>query len=248
MPFMTKNHLQPPAYQQFARCFRAPVGFAFGVLAAASIVARAAQTSQRGPAVKTSARTKLLVALLVVVAVAAVAWIGSSWQRSDRPPATAGSVVTTLPAAGVQQLDAWQRPVTRDSRVFAAAYGRAIWTYDTRRHGYVDWQNAVSVFADPSSAAPEVAKSLLPQWAEWNQLQLHQAHATTAEITAVVTPELQAMGKDGQAPDGWHAYVVQGEQTVVLDTGTRVIDRRATVAVVCTPMCRFWSATPQVSS
>lgn len=248
---MTKNHLRPPAYQQFARSFRAPVGFAFGLFTAASSIARSSRRTYvplRGTAVKSSSRARAVAALLVVVGVVAlVAMLVAGWQRPDNEPGSASSVGTTAPAGEPQPLAAWRRPTTTEPREFAIAYARAIWTYDTARHGYVDWQNAMSVFADPTSAAPDVAKSLLPQWAEWNQLQLHKAHATAASITAVVTPELQAMGNGGDVPNGWHAYVLHGKQAVVMDTGTRVLDRQAAVAVVCTPICRFWSATSQVS-
>jgi hypothetical protein len=256
---MTKNYLRPPTAHQFVRCFRAPAGFAFGMFAAASVIAQCATAvgsarlrrsgmSTRGSVVKSSSRSGIAVVLLVIVgAVGLVAMLVVRWQRPEDHSGTAGSAVTTIPAPVPQQLEAWRRPTTSDPRAFAIAYARTIWTYDTTRHSYVDWQNAVSVYADPTSAAPEVAKSLLPQWAEWDQLQLHKAHATAAGITAKVTPELEAMVNRSQAPDGWHAYVIQGKQAVVLDTGTRILDRQAAVAVVCTPTCKFWSATSQVS-
>lgn len=256
---MTKNYLRPPAPQQFVRSFRAPAGFAFGVFAAASFIAhcctavgsaqqRRTEMSKRGRTVKSSSRSRIAIALLVVAGVVGlVAMLVVRWQSPDDQPGTATSVVTTIPAPTPQQLEAWRRPTTTDPHAFAIAYARTIWTYDTTRHSYVDWQNAVSVYADPTSAAPEVAKSLLPQWAEWDQLHLHKAHATAAGITAKVTPELEAMVNHSQAPEGWHAYVIQGKQAVVLDTGTRILDRQAAVAVVCTPICKFWSATSQVS-
>ncbi|MBP2351710.1 hypothetical protein JOF29_002793 [Kribbella aluminosa] len=197
---------------------------------------------------KPSRRLRIAIALLVVVGVVVLAVsLTTSWKQPMDQPRTAHPTGTAIPAPVSQQLEEWRRPTTTDPREFANAYARTIWTYDTNRHSYVDWQNAVSVYADPSSAAPEVARSLLPQWAEWEQLQLHKARATATGITAAVTPELEAMANRGQAPNGWHAYVVRARQTVVLDTGTEQLDRQAAVAVVCTPTCRFWSASAQVS-
>ncbi|MFD7161465.1 hypothetical protein ACFV9C_43250 [Kribbella sp. NPDC059898] len=199
---------------------------------------------------KSSRRSKILIVLLAVVGVVVlIVSLMSSWQTpSKRSGAAANPGATIVPPVSAQQLEAWRRPNTTDPRQFAIAYARTIWSYDTTRHSYVDWQNAVSVYADPTSAAaPEVAKSLLPQWSEWDQLQLHKARATASDMTAQITPELEAMVNRSEAPPGWHAYVMRGRQTVVLDTGTRILDRQAAVAVVCTPNCRFWSATPQVS-
>ncbi|TCC26806.1 hypothetical protein E0H58_01970 [Kribbella speibonae] len=197
---------------------------------------------------KSSSRSRVVVAVLAVVGVVTlIAMLVARWQSPDATRGTSSSGGTTFPAESPRQLEAWARPTTTDPRAFAIAYARAIWTYDTTRHNYVDWQNAVSVFADPTSAAPQVAKSLLPQWPEWDQLQSHQARAVVRGITAQLTPELEAMIKRGQAPAGWHAYVVHGTQTVMTDADTRFLDRQAAVAVVCTPTCQFWSATAQVS-
>src|SRR5205823_1422281 len=129
---MTKNYLRPPAYQQFAWCFRAPVGFAFGMFAAASILARAAssrrtQIPRRGTAVKSSRRSKIVVALLAVLGVVAlVAMLATRGQGSADQPGTPNSVVTTLPGEAPQPLEGWRRPMTTDPRVFAIAYARAI--------------------------------------------------------------------------------------------------------------------------
>ncbi|WP_344215765.1 hypothetical protein [Kribbella sancticallisti] len=198
---------------------------------------------------RSSNRSRIVFAVLVVVgAVALTAMLAARWKSAESSPERLTSGATTFRAEAPKELEVWRRPTTTDPREFAIAYARAIWTYDTTRHSYTDWQNAVSVYADPSSVAPQVATSLLPQWAEWEQLQQHKAHATTTAVTLEVTPELNAMPHRGQAPPGWHAYVVYGKQTVVTDTGTKFLDRQAAVAVVCTPTCRFWSATAQVSS
>lgn len=255
---MTNNNLRPPAHRMFVRCFRAPARFAFGAVATAWIIAqfaeeagaaaqRRTESSRRGNAVRSS-RSRVVVAVLVAVGVIAlVAMLVTRWQSPDSNPGTASSGVTTFPAQAPQELEVWRRPTTTDPREFATAYARSIWTYDTTRHSYADWQNAVSVYADPASAAPHVATSLLPQWAEWEQLQRHDARATATAVTLEVTPELKAMASSRESPAGWHAYVAHSKQTVVTDTGTRFLDRKATVAVVCTPVCRFWSVTAEVS-
>jgi len=254
---MTFNQLRPPTHHLLVQCFRAPFRLAFAVLAAAWIIPQLAAAagsawlrrtdmSKRGTVVKSPSRSRVVVAILAIVGVFALSVMFVVRSQDPDVHGTAKGV-TTVPAEPPRSLTAWARPSTTDPREFAIAYARTIWTYDTTRHSYVDWQNAASVYADPASVAPQVAKSLLPQWAEWEQLQQHKAHAVVGGVTAEVTPELEAMTKGGQAPTGWHAYVIHGTQTVLLDTGTRFLDRQAAVAVVCTPLCRFWSATAQVS-
>ncbi|TCC36487.1 hypothetical protein [Kribbella speibonae] len=251
-------HIQfrSPGHHLFVQCCRLPVSFAFHVLAAAWIIPqliaavcmRRTTYSKRGTPVKPSSRSKIVVAILVIVGVIALVWILiARWQSPDRQTGTPNSGGTVIPGETPVQLEAWRPPTTTDPREYAIAYARAIWTYDTAEHSYVDWQNAVGLFADPTSAALQVAKSLLPQWTEWDQLQSREARAVVGGITAEVTPELQAMVNRSQAPRGWHAYVVHGKQTVITDTDTRFLDRWAAVAVVCTPTCKFWSATSQVS-
>lgn len=256
---MTNIRLRPPSHHLFVQCCRAPFKLASHVFVAAWIIPQLAAAvvsaalrrtdiSTRGKTVTSSSRSRVVIAILAVVCVVAlIAVMIARWQSPDDTRGTSSSGGTTFPAEAPRQLEAWSRPTTTDSRAFAIAYARAIWTYDTSRHSYVDWQNAVSVFADPTSAAPQVAMSLLPQWAEWEELQSHKARAVVRGIRAEVTPELQAMINRGQAPAGWHAYVVHGTQTVVTDADTRFLDRQAAVAVVCTPTCKFWSATAQVS-
>ncbi|TCC34951.1 hypothetical protein [Kribbella sindirgiensis] len=256
---MTSIHLRPPSHHLFVQCCRAPFKLASHlfvaawiipqlVAAAGSAAVRRTELTTKGMPVKSSSRPRVAVAILAVVGVAAlIAMVVARWQSPDETRGTASTGGTTYPVEAPRQLEAWARPTTTDPRAFAIAYARAIWTYDTSRHSYVDWQNAVSLFADPTSAAPQVAKSLLPQWAEWDQLQSSKAHAVVGGITAEVTPALEAMINRGQALPGWHAYVIHGKQTVITDTDTRFLDRQAAVAVVCTPTCRFWSATAQVS-
>lgn len=255
---MTNNYLRPPAHRMFVQCFRAPARFALGTFATAWLISQLADEvaasrrrtglSRRGNAVKSSSRSRVVIAILVVVGVIAVAaMLVVRWQSPVTNPGTANSGATTFPAQPPQDLEVWRRPATTDPREFAMAYARAIWTYDTTRHSYTDWQNAISVYADPASAAPQVAASLLPQWAEWDQLRTHKARATATVVTLEVTPEPKAMASRGESPAGWHAYVAHGKQTVVTDSGTRFLDRKAAVAVVCTPVCKFWSATAQVS-
>jgi hypothetical protein len=162
---------------------------------------------------------------------------------------TAGGVAADDTAAGDSKdgLEAWQRPTTTDPMVFATAYARAIWTYDTTLHSFWTWQDAVSVFADPMDPpdGPRIAKSMLPYSEQFQQLELHKGKASVSDITAVVTPELKALEKDPRAPAGWHGYLVRATQTSVLDGQASSASRQATVAVVCTPRCKFWSASSQ---
>lgn len=256
---MTNLRLRPPAHHLFVQSCRLPFQLASHVFVATLLVARIAAAagsastrhampSERGIPVKSSRRSKVVLAILAVVGIVAlIVGLVVGWQSRDEQHGTASPGGTTYPAEVPRRLDVWTPPTTTDPRQFAIAYARAIWTYDTSQHSYTDWQNAVSGFADPTTAAPQVARSLLPQWAEWDQLHSHKARAVVAGgITADVTPELEAIAR-GDAPAGWHAYVVRGTQTVLTDIDTKFLDRQAAVAVVCTPTCKFWSATTQVS-
>lgn len=256
---MTHTYHDVPRHHWLVRYYRAQLRFALRVFSALWLIPRPVaaagfawlrrtEVPKRGTAVKSSIRSKVLVPVLIIAGVVVlIVMLVARSQGGDARSGTPSSNGTTIPGESPVQLSAWRRPTTTDPQVFAIAYARAMWTYDTRQHSYVDWQNAVSLFADPSSAAPQVAKSLLPQWAEWDQLQLHEARATVGTVTAEITPELKAMINRSEAPAGWHAYVVHGKQTVVMDSDTRFVDRQAAVAVVCTPTCSFWSATAQVS-
>jgi hypothetical protein len=256
---MTQIHHEVHRRHWLVRYYRAQLRFYLRVLTAVRIVPppiaaaghaclRRTEIPKRGTDVKSPIRSKIVIPALVVLGVVALTlMLVARWQGPDEKTGTPRGDGTTVPQDDPVRLEAWQRPTTTDPDEFAIAYARAIWTYDTTRHSYIDWQNAVSVFADPSTEAPMVAKSLLPGWAEYHELELHKAHASVAGVTAEVTPELEAMVNRSEAPRGWHAYVVHGEQTAVLDTETKFLDRQAAVAVVCTPICKFWSATAQVS-
>ncbi|WP_327640713.1 hypothetical protein OHB24_20685 [Kribbella sp. NBC_00482] len=54
--------------------------------------------------------------------------------------------------------------MTTDPQRYAAAFGTTIWTYDSTVHTYAQWQDAVTIFADPVDApdAGGVARSMLP--------------------------------------------------------------------------------------
>ena len=249
---MTHNYHEAPRHHWLVRYYRAQLRFTLHVLSALWLIPRPVAAAgfawlrrTEVPTKGTTVKSKLVVPTVMVVGVVAlIVMLVVRWQSPGPQFGTAG---TTTPSKPAVELNAWRVPATTDPQEFAIAYARAIWTYDTTRHSYVDWQNAVSVFAVAASVAPQVAMSLLPQWAEWDQLQSHKARASVGTVTAAITPELEAMINRSEAPKGWHAYVVHGKQTVVMDTDTRFLDRQAAVAVVCTPLCRFWSATAQVS-
>ncbi|TCO41021.1 hypothetical protein EV646_116112 [Kribbella antiqua] len=191
-------------------------------------------------------RSHVMIPIVILLGIIAlILGLIARWHDSPEQatPTDGQSASTEEPA----RLDAWARPTTTDPREMAIAYARAIWTYDTSVHSYFEWQDAVSVFADPTGDSPRVAKSLLPMWSEWKQLELHKARASVESVTAETTPELTAMQHNGQAPNGWTGYVVRGKQTAVLDTETKVVDRQAAVGIVCSSICKFWSATAQVS-
>ena len=146
------------------------------------------------------------------------------------------------------QLPAWARPATRDPKAYAVAFGTAIWTYDSNVHSYLDWQDAVTAFADPleSPAAGSVARSLLPYATQWEDLKVHDARATVRDVTAVTTPQLVALARDPRAPAGWYGFVVRGTQESVLDGQITRSQRHVTVGVICRPECSFWSASSEL--
>jgi hypothetical protein len=182
-----------------------------------------------------------VVTLVLVVIIGLPGW--------DKPQTTA-SEPTILPSQddeGAQRLDAWARPTTTDPKVLAIGYARAIWTYDTAKHEYDDWRDAVSVFADPTGEGPRIASSLLLLSTEWQQLKLHHASATVDQITAEITPEMKSLKQSSSAPKGWTGFVVRGKQTIVMDNDTIVAERQAAVGVVCRSICKFWSASAQIN-
>jgi hypothetical protein len=188
-------------------------------------------------------RSKLIV--LIAAGLVLLTLIAVTVARWQRPSKEAPQVTATQSGeAGKPWLEAWQRPETTDPKVYASAYATAIWTYDTTVHGYFDWQNAAKMFADPmDEGGPRVAGSMLPDFGQWEQLDLHNAKASVSDVSAETPAELVRLGKRPGTPEGWHGFVVRGQQTNVIDGEPRIAPRSVTVAVVCTPQCRFWSAT-----
>jgi hypothetical protein len=256
------THQNLPRHHWLIRYYRAQLRFQLHVFAALRILPppiaaavfawlRRTEVPKRGSTVNQTLRSKIVVPIVILLGVTAlILTLVVRWHdASARPSGTPDSAGTVVPGETGQtpvRLEAWKRPTTTDPKLFAVAYAQAIWTYDTTRHGLADWQDAVSVFADPNGAAPQVAKSLLPLWGQWNQLDLHKASATVTDITAETTPQLAALEHKPGTPEGWKGFVIRGRQMTILDTGSTVVARQAAVAVVCAPICTFWSATPQV--
>lgn len=186
------------------------------------------------------------IVLGVVTLVSVLVFRSPGWDEPESR-ASQPTVVPSEDSETVTRLDAWKRPTTSDPKAMAIGYARAIWTYDTSKHSYDDWRDAVSVFADPMGDGPRIARSLLPLQGEWQQLELNHAKASVDQITAEITPELKRLQHSDAAPDGWTGYVIHGKQTTVLDTETVVSDRRAAVGIVCTSICKFWSASAQIN-
>ncbi|GAB2647066.1 hypothetical protein [Kribbella swartbergensis] len=259
---MTQNRHEVPRHHWLVRYYRAQLKFELRVLTALRIIPppiaaavfawlRRTEIPKRGNDVKQSVRSKIVIPIVILLGVMGlILALVARWQDSpEQGSGTPEPGSTVVPANSEQtptRLDAWNRPTTTDPREFAIAYARAIWTFDTTQHSYFDWEDAVSVFADPTGAGPRVAKSLLPSWSEWRQLELRKAHSTVADITATTTPQLEQLERK-QAKQGWRAFVIKGKQTTVLDSETKVVVRQAAVAVVCASICKFWSATAEVS-
>ncbi|GAA3598381.1 hypothetical protein [Kribbella ginsengisoli] len=187
---------------------------------------------------------------LVLVVGLVLRWQNRPAEQDGRSGQVVGEVPSSEDTDGIGEsapvLDAWRRPTTTDPKAFALAYATAVWTYDTAAHDYYTWRDAVSVFADPmDSAAARIARTLLPYEEQFRQLKLHGAKASVSSPTADVTPQLKALEHDPRAPAGWHSYLVRATQSSVVDGTTSTATRQATVAVVCQPQCRFWSASSE---
>jgi hypothetical protein len=195
----------------------------------------------------------VLPVVILVMLIVLILGLVARWQGSSGPPAArSGADVTSSESAGPGStedrpvvLDAWKRPDTTDPSIFAMAYARAIWTYDSTIHTFDEWRDAVSVFADPSGEAPRIARSMLPYLEQWQQLALHRGSAAVTNITATSSPELRALERDPRAPAGWHGFLVHGQQKSIVDGEPSTATRQVTVGVVCLPTCRFWSATAE---
>ncbi|GAA3537385.1 hypothetical protein [Kribbella ginsengisoli] len=185
--------------------------------------------------------------LLTVITIVSILVFGSNGRDEEQAKTSQPTLVPSLADDEPAQLEAWKRPTTSDPKPMAIGYARAIWTYDTSKHSLKDWQDAVSVFADPYGEGPRVARSLLPLMGEWQQLELHHAKATVDQITAEITPEMKRLQQSEAAPDGWTGYVIHGKQTTLLDTDTIVSSRQMAVGIVCTSICKFWSASAQIN-
>jgi len=262
-PAMTHKHHEVPRHHWLIRYYRAQVRFELRILTALRIIPapvaaavfawlRRTEIPKRGNNVKKSIRSKIVIPIVILLGIIGlIVALLARWQdqpkQASGTPNSGSTVVPETDEQGAARLDAWKRPTTTDPKEFAIAYARAIWTYDTTQHSFFDWEDAVSVYADPTGAGPRVAKSLLPRWSEWKQLELHKARASVDGITAGTTTELVALGRRSDTPTGWHGYVVRAKQTTVLDNETTTTDRKAAVAVVCVSICKFWSATAQVS-
>jgi hypothetical protein len=260
---MTHNHHEVRRHHWLVRYYRAQLRFELRVLTALRIIPapiavavfawlRRTEIPKRGTNVKQSIRSKIVIPIVILLGVIAlILTLFARWQDSPKQasgtPDSGSTIIPEQAEQGPARLDAWKRPATTDPKEFAIAYARAIWTYDTTQHDFFDWEDAVSVFADPTGAGPRVAKSLLPRWTEWQQLELHRARATVDGVTAETTTDLAAIRRRLDTPKGWHGYVVQAKQTTVLDNETTTTNRQAAVAVVCVSICKFWSATAQVS-
>ncbi|MBB6566658.1 hypothetical protein HPO96_20805 [Kribbella sandramycini] len=189
-------------------------------------------------------RSKIVIPTAIALGVTLVVLLAGCGQRSPQAiEPEAGSTVDI----GSRQLDEWKRPVTKDPHAYALAFAKVIWTYDTARHDYSDWRDGVSTFAGNAPGGIAVARSLLPTWAEFDQLAIQKARGSVFEVTASTTPELDSLRLRQGLPEGWRAFILRGKQSVVTGDKSTVIERRASVSVACTSICSFWSGSGEIS-
>ncbi len=204
------------------------------------------QVPKRGTRMNKSIRSRIVIPAALILGTALVVLMAGCGQRSTGTP-----VGPAVPGDNIQAtrppLEEWSVPVTADSRQYAIAFARAIWTYDASKHSYSDWENAISMFPSTEASAAAVARSMLPGTAEWRQLVLQRARAHALEISAATTPDLEKLKTTHGLPQGFQAYVVRGKQTVQFGKEFKTIDRSLAVSVVCVYTCKLWSASAQTS-
>src|SRR4051812_21954701 len=100
---------------------------------------------------KLAAPLIILALLIVVIFALMIRWDDGPDLARGTPdrPGTGEVIGTSTPATPRGQLAAWLRPATTDPQRYAAAFGTTIWTYDSTVHTYAQWQDAVTVFANP---------------------------------------------------------------------------------------------------
>ncbi|TDC16403.1 hypothetical protein [Kribbella albertanoniae] len=256
---MTHNHHIAPRRSWLVRYYRWQFRVYLHVLSAVWVIPprlaaagfawlRRTEVPKRGTTVKHhSIRSKIVIPAALVLGTVLVLLVAGCGQRSAQSP-----VGPAVPGDNVQvtraPLEQWRVPVTADSHEYAVEFARAIWTYDASKHSYSDWVGGINMFAGAASTSAEVARSMLPGPGEWQQLEAWEARATVTDITAETTPELAKLKDNHGLPQGWHAYVVRGRQSVVLGDETKTVERIAAVSVVCVYTCKFWSGSAQTAS
>jgi hypothetical protein len=255
---MTHNHHTAPRRNWLVRYYRWQFRIYLHVLSAVWIIPprlaaaglawlRRTEVPKRGTTVNHSIRSKIVIPVALVLSTVLVLLVAGCGQRSTPNP-----IGPAVPGDNAQvtraPLEQWRVPVTADSHEYAMAFGRAIWTYDASKHSYSDWVSGINMFADVGSTSAEVARSMLPGPAEWQQLEAWEARGTVSDITAETTPELLKLKNNRELPQGWQAYVVRGKQSVVLGSDTKTVERIAAVSVVCVYTCKFWSGSAQTAS
>ncbi|MFI5735005.1 hypothetical protein ACIA49_33140 [Kribbella sp. NPDC051587] len=252
---MTHNSSAVPRHHWLVRYYRAQFRLFLHVFGGLRIIPppltalgfawlRRTQVPTKGKRMNKSIRSRIVIPAALVLGTALVVLLAGCGQRSTSTP-----VGPAVPGDNIQAtrapLEEWRVPVTADPRQYAIAFAQALWTYDTSKHSYSDWETAISMF--PGTEAAAVARSMLPGAAEWRQLVLQRARAHALEISAATTPELEKLKAMHGLPPGFQAYVVRGKQTVQFGKEFKTIDRLLAVSVVCVYTCKLWSASAQTS-
>ncbi|MBF9071766.1 hypothetical protein [Streptacidiphilus fuscans] len=206
-------------------------------------------------------RMRLLAAAAAIAVLAALGVLGARLTHGQATPHPVAhpSVSPTIeavpaPAGPVSRGSVAAPPVTTDPVVFAKAFTRTLWSYDTRTNsqsqqldGLRAWVRADPAYTDWDSVAQQV-----PTAALWQDLAGQQQHAT-AQITEGHIPSAftAAVAKDPSQLTAAYVYpvTVTGTVQIAWKGGSGSEQRAITVAVQCRPgtSCTLAAIAPTTS-
>lgn len=200
------------------------------------------------------AARRLLVGIVVLLIVACMAGLVARVTRSTRGVPSTVTASSSPSAAPVPTRPGTRPspmatsggtvaapPATSDPVVYAKAFAKALWTYDTRTDaqpaylaGLADWLTKESAYADPGSVEAQVPSASL--WAELHaEGQYATATVSEGHLPAAFAQEI-AQDPSVLRTAYVYAVTVTGTQDIVWNGGGSGAEQKIlTVAVQCRP-------------